>query len=49
MVYETDDLPLFSRLVYELRDTEARRYTRADTPLHTGVRLEPEAWLETLG
>ena len=49
VVYETDDLPLFSRLVYELRDTEARRYTRADTPLHTGVRLEPEAWLETLG
>jgi len=48
VVYETDDLPLFSRLVYELRDTEARRYTKADTPLHTGVLLEPEAWLETL-
>jgi chlorite dismutase len=48
VVYETDDLPLFSRLVYELRDTEARRYTKADTPLHTGVLLEPGAWLETL-
>lgn len=49
VVYETDDLGLFSRLVYDLRDTEARRYTRGDTPLHTGIRLAPEAWLETLG
>jgi len=49
VVYETDDLPLFSRLVYELRDTEARRYTKSDTPLHTGVLLDPERWLETLG
>jgi chlorite dismutase len=49
VVYETDDLPLFSRLVYELRDTEARRYTKSDTPLHTGVLMDPERWLETLG
>lgn len=49
VVYETDDLSLFSRLVYDLRDTEARRYTKADTPLHTGVRVDVDRWLETLG
>ena len=49
VVYETDDLQLFSRLVYDLRDTEARRYTKGDTPLHTGVRLSPQDWAETLG
>jgi len=49
VVYETDDLALFSRLVYDLRDTEARRYTKADTPLHTGIHMTPAAWLETLG
>ena len=49
VVYETDDLSHFSRLVYELRDTEARRYTKADTPLHTGVLLDPERWVEVLG
>ncbi|MFQ5537825.1 MAG: chlorite dismutase family protein [Gemmatimonadota bacterium] len=49
VVYETHDLELFSRLVYDLRDTEARRYTKADTPLHTGAHLQPDAWLEMLG
>lgn len=49
VVYETDDLALFSRLVYDLRDTEARRYTKADTPLHTGVRVSIDEWVETLG
>lgn len=49
VVYETDDLSLFSKLVYDLRDTEARRYTKADTPLHTGVLVSGDAWLETLG
>ena len=44
VVYETDDLQLFSRLVYDLRDTEARRYTKGDTPLHTAVRVSPEEW-----
>jgi chlorite dismutase len=38
VVYETEDLQLFSKLVHDLRATEARRYTAADTPLHTGVR-----------
>jgi chlorite dismutase len=37
VVYETDDLPRFSDLVNELRSTEARRYTRRDTPLHTAL------------
>jgi chlorite dismutase len=49
VVYETHDLQLFSRLVYDLRDTEARRYTKADTPLHTGVRVSPQEWAKTLG
>lgn len=37
VVYETEDLPLFSQLVQELRSTDARLYTRRDTPLYTGV------------
>lgn len=37
VVYETDDLTRFSELVNELRDTEARRYTLRDTPLHTAM------------
>lgn len=49
VVYETEDLSLFSRLVHELRDTEARRYTKLDTPLHTGVLVDPTAWAEGLG
>jgi chlorite dismutase len=49
VVYETHDLRLFSRLVYDLRATEARRYTKADTPLHTAVRVDAEQWAGTLG
>jgi chlorite dismutase len=37
VVYETDELTRFSDLVNELRDTEARRYTLRDTPLHTAI------------
>ena len=37
VVYETDDLPRFSDLVNELRDTEARRYTLSDTPVYTAI------------
>lgn len=37
VVYETADLPNFSDLVNELRDTEGRRYTLRDTPLHTAI------------
>ena len=37
VVYETADLPMFSRLVTDLRATESRRYTLVDTPLHTAI------------
>ncbi len=37
VVYEMDDLPLFSELVHELRSTEARRYTERDYPLQTAI------------
>ena len=37
VVYETDDLARFSDLVNELRDTEARRYTSLDTPVHAAI------------
>lgn len=37
VVYDTADLQLFSDLVYELRNTEARRYTERDTPLYTAI------------
>ena len=37
VVYETDDLARFSDLVNELRDSEARRYTRQDTPVYTAI------------
>lgn len=42
VVYETDDLTLFSDLVYELRDSEARRFTERDTPLFTAIYHPPE-------
>lgn len=41
VVYETEELPLFSKLVHELRATDARVYTQRDTPLYTGV-LQPK-------
>jgi len=48
VVYETADLPMFSRLVTELRATESRRYTKVDTPVHTAVHrpaeLPDELW-----
>lgn len=37
VVYETQNLPRFSDLVNELRDTEARRYTLQDTPVYTAI------------
>ena len=45
VVYETDDLTRFSDLVNELRDTEARRYTLRDTPLHTAIHHPAEETL----
>jgi chlorite dismutase len=46
VVYEMDDLSEFSDLVYELRDSEARRYTLRDTPLFTAIYHPAD---ETLG
>jgi chlorite dismutase len=46
VVYETDDLNMFSDLVTTLRSSEARRYTERDTPLHTAFYHPAE---ETLG
>ncbi len=37
VVYETEDLTMFSDLVTTLRGTEARRYTVRDTPVHTAI------------
>ena len=37
VVYETDDLPLFSQLVTALRSTDGRPYTLKDTPIYSGV------------
>ena len=45
VVYETDDLPRFSDLVNELRDTEARRYTLQDTPVCTAIYYPAEETL----
>ncbi|MEX1247426.1 MAG: chlorite dismutase family protein [Anaerolineales bacterium] len=45
VVYETDDLAEFSDLVYVLRDTEARRYTKGDAPLFTAIYHKPEETL----
>ena len=41
VVYETEDLQRFSDLVYELRDSEARRFTERDAPLFTAVHHPP--------
>lgn len=46
VVYETENLQQFSDLVYELRNSEARRFTERDTPLYTGIYHPAE---ETLG
>ncbi len=42
VVYETEDLAVFSQLVKELRETEARRFTKCDTPVHTGLLCPPD-------
>ncbi|MDT8369617.1 MAG: chlorite dismutase family protein [Longimicrobiales bacterium] len=48
VVYEAHDLALFSKLVHELRSTEARRHTLLDTPIHTAVHVTPERWEEVV-
>jgi chlorite dismutase len=37
VVYETDDIGLFSDLVYQLRSTQARVYTKNDVPIITAA------------
>ncbi len=49
VVYETDDLPLFSELVSALRATEARRYTLRDTPIYTAIYQPMDDFLNTWG
>lgn len=45
VAYEMADLPKFSKLVNELRMTEARRHTLLDTPLITGILRTPEEFV----
>jgi chlorite dismutase len=45
VAYEAEDLALFSALVVELRSSEARRYTGADTPVFTAIYRNPEETL----
>jgi chlorite dismutase len=45
VVYEVDDLRQFSDLVYELRNSEARRYTARDVPLYSAIYHPPEETL----
>ncbi|MFN3478457.1 MAG: chlorite dismutase family protein [bacterium] len=40
--YETDSLVEFEKLVYDLRSSEARKYTLKDTPIYTAVYRNPE-------
>jgi chlorite dismutase len=46
--YQTDNLELFQDLVIELRGTEARRYTKHDTPIFTCIHTSPEKMLNTI-
>jgi len=48
VVYETDDVAYFSKLVTELRDTEARKYTLRDTPIYTAIYRPMEEILSGL-
>jgi chlorite dismutase len=48
VVYETNDLPQFSKLVTDLRGSEARRLTERDTPIFTAVYHPAQETLEIL-
>lgn len=45
VAYEMENLPQFSKLVNELRATEARRHTLLDTPLITGIHRTREEFV----
>ena len=49
VAYETDDLKTFQDLVMALRETEARRYTKRDTPIITGIHRQAREVLDLLG
>lgn len=49
VAYETEDLPRFSALVTDLRNTEARRYTLRDTPILTGIKRPLREALSLMG
>lgn len=49
VVYETEDIDQFSRLVHDLRATEGRRYTKADAPLQIGVLTDVDRFVKGLG
>lgn len=49
VAYETDDLPAFGQLVYDLRGTESRRSTIRDTPILTGIHRPVEEITRLLG
>ncbi len=37
VVYEMDSIVLFEKLVYDLRQSDARKYTLRDTPIYTAI------------
>jgi chlorite dismutase len=49
VAYETDDLPAFSSLVRDLRETDGRRSTVRDTPILMGIHRPIDEILELLG
>ncbi len=48
LAFETSDVAQFSNLVQRLRETEARPYTQADTPLIPGLKKTPAELVEAL-
>ena len=48
LAFETSSFREFSDLVQRLRETEARPYTQADTPLMPGLKKTPAELLESL-
>jgi chlorite dismutase len=49
VVYEVDDLTVFSELVQALRGTEGRRFTARDAPVYTGIHRSDEEAAELWG
>ncbi len=49
VAYEMDDMKQYIDCVMALRESESRLYTKADTPVFTGVRKKPEELLSLFG